>query len=529
MSVRKEFALPDLGEGLTESEIVSWQVAPGDRVELNQILGEVETAKALVELPSPFAGVISELFAEPGTTVRVGAPIVAFELDGEAGADEQPAPGAPGERESGAAGAAASGAPGEVAPAGGSASADPSASANSAVSADGRSGPGGANPAQGRQPVLVGYGPPIEGGTRPARRRRAGSGPPAQTGAEPPRVAQDAATRPELPAGAAGTAGAAEGRPSARTAVPAASAVPEAASGEFRPRSTPPVRKLAHDLGVDLSLVTGTGEDGLITRADVESYVTEGAAPAIAQSATAQAAMAQGGRERETRRPIGGVRKRTAEAMVASVSTAPQATEFLTVDVTAAMELLESLRAQSEFRGKRLSILTLAAKAVCIAAARTPEINSRWDGQAGEIVEFGYLNLGIAAATERGLLVPNVKDADRMTLAELADAIAMLVDTARAGRTAPADLIGGTLTITNVGVFGVDSGTPILNPGEAAILALGAVRRRPWEHRGELALRQVMTLSVSFDHRLVDGEQGSRFLVDVGTILSEPGRALSMV
>jgi pyruvate dehydrogenase E2 component (dihydrolipoamide acetyltransferase) len=294
-----------------------------------------------------------------------------------------------------------------------------------------------------------------------------------------------------------------------------------------RPRSTPPVRKLARDLGIDLADVSGTGERGLITRADVEAAASGTAPVAVAESSPA-AVQVGADRPAETRIPIKGVRKHTAAAMVRSAFTAPHVTEFLTIDVTATMELLRGIREDRAFAGHRVTPLTVVAKALCIAAGRTPEVNSRWDEDAQEIVRFGQVNLGIAAATERGLVVPNVKGAERMTLIELADAIAGLADTARAGRTSPADLTGGTISITNIGVFGIDAGTPILNPGEAAILAMGAARRQPWEYRGEVALREVMTLSLSFDHRLVDGEQGSRFLADIGRILREPGLALTM-
>jgi pyruvate dehydrogenase E2 component (dihydrolipoamide acetyltransferase) len=238
---------------------------------------------------------------------------------------------------------------------------------------------------------------------------------------------------------------------------------------------------------------------------------------------------AHGSIDRETRTPIKGVRKHTAEAMVASAFTAPHVTTFLTVDVTPTLELLSRLKQMGEFSGYRLNFLTAVAKALCIAVARTPAVNSRWDESAGEIVQFNYVNLGIAAATPRGLMVPTIKDADRLTLPELATALADLVETAKAGRSDQEQLSGGTISITNVGIFGVDTGTPILNPGEAAILAVGAIRRRPWEHNDQIALRDVVTLSLSFDHRLVDGEQGSRFLADIGAILAEPGFALTMV
>uniref|UniRef100_UPI00048766B6 dihydrolipoamide acetyltransferase family protein n=1 Tax=Arthrobacter sp. H5 TaxID=1267973 RepID=UPI00048766B6 len=232
---------------------------------------------------------------------------------------------------------------------------------------------------------------------------------------------------------------------------------------------------------------------------------------------------------RETRTPIKGVRKHTAAAMVASAFTAPHVTEFLTVDVTPTMELVAKLKSSRAFAHTRVTPLTVVAKALCIAVDRNPTVNSRWDGDAGEIVQHHFVNLGIAAATPRGLMVPNIKDADGLGLKELATALTTLTETARAGKTSPAHLAGGTISITNVGVFGIDAGTPILNPGEAAILAMGSVRRTPWEYQGEIALRQVMTLSLSFDHRLVDGEQGSRFLADIGTILSDPGMVLTMV
>jgi pyruvate dehydrogenase E2 component (dihydrolipoamide acetyltransferase) len=302
----------------------------------------------------------------------------------------------------------------------------------------------------------------------------------------------------------------------------------ETLSGE-RPRSTPPVRKLAKDLGVDLAEVAGTGPSGLITREDVQAYLrgTSVEAPAARQPAPDVPGARTG--ERETRTPVKGVRKFTAAAMVESAFTAPHVTEFLTVDVTPAMELLARLKGSREFAALKLTPLTLAAKAVLIALRRNPALNSRWDETNQEIITFNYVNLGIAAATPRGLTVPNIKDADSLTLQQLAEALAALAETARAGKTTPADLSGGTISITNIGVFGIDAGTPILNPGEAAILAMGAVRTMPWEYRGEVALRQVMTLSLSFDHRLVDGEQGSRFLADVGAILADPGMVLTMV
>lgn len=478
MSTIRDFALPDLGEGLTESEIVAWRVKVGDHVELNQIIADVETAKAVVELPSPFEGTVTALHAAEGETVNVGEKLFSCDTSGAAVTDAAaPAPAA--------AQAAAQAAPAETAP------------------------EAPAEPVEVREPTLVGYGAGAERGPK-RRARRLGAPAALREDLVPAPPEHDRIEPDTVTHGGANGLHDADERPE-------------------RPRSTPPVRKLARDLGVDLEQVVGTGERGLITRADVEAAASGTRAPeapatpaTVTETAPAPAAPA------ETRIPIKGVRKHTAAAMVRSAFTAPHVTEFLTVDVTATMELLAAIRSDRVYAGHKVTPLTVVAKALCIAAARTPEVNSRWDEEAQEIVRFGGVNLGIAAATERGLVVPNVKGAERMTLIELADAIAALAGTARAGRTAPADLAGGTISITNIGVFGIDAGTPILNPGEAAILAMGAVRRQPWEHRGEIALREVMTLSLSFDHRLVDGEQGSRFLADIGRILREPGLALTM-
>jgi 2-oxoisovalerate dehydrogenase E2 component (dihydrolipoyl transacylase) len=476
----REFPLPDLGEGLTESEIVAWRVAVGDHVELNQIIADVETAKAVVELPSPYTGVITALHAAEGETVNVGEPLFSCDT-GEDAAGEAPA---------------------QAAPAAAAQPAPPAAEAAvDAVAPERDAAPG---------PNLVGYGARDEGG--PKRRAR--------------RVALAADLVPSVPGADADAGPDLDSAPPPGTGSATAVTPTDLSMGApERPRSTPPVRKLARDLGIDLMEVTGTGERGLITRADVEAVASGAIAPA--EEAAARPAPTSE-RPAETRIPIKGVRKHTAAAMVRSAFTAPHVTEFLTIDVTATMDLLRGIRDDRTFAGHKVTPLTVVAKAVCIAARRTPEVNSRWDEQTQEIVQYGGVNLGIAAATDRGLVVPNIKGAERMTLIELADAISALAETARAGRTGPAELTGGTISITNIGVFGIDAGTPILNPGEAAIIAMGAVRRQPWEHRGEIALREVMTLSLSFDHRLVDGEQGSRFLADVGAILREPGRALTM-
>ncbi len=485
----REFRLPDLGEGLTESEILSWKVNVGDTVTLNQVIAEVETAKAVVELPSPFAGVVTALHEQPGTVVEVGKRIVSFEIANDDGGT--PAPAGSGSSES--SGSGASDESPQLAPAR-------------------------------REPNLVGYGAVVESSGRPVRRARghlAAVKDEAPLESRMPPVLQPAAPEPN--------AGRTEAEPAAPPR-PARTAEPETTE---RPRSTPPVRKLAKDLGVELESVTGTGPGGLITRDDVRNFVGGGDLPAAAHAMSAvayarESADEQGG-EREVRTPIKGVRKFTAAAMVSSAFTAPHATEFLTVDVTPSMELLSRLKESRLFAGYKLTPLTLVAKALLTALKRNPSLNTHWDEDAQEIVQFNYVNLGIAAATPRGLTVPNIKDAHSLTLAELSAALTELTDTAREGKTSPADLSGGTISITNIGVFGIDAGTPILNPGEAAILAMGAVRRMPWEYQGEVALRQVMTLSLSFDHRLVDGEQGSRFLADVGSILSDPGIVLAMV
>ncbi|MCD4853029.1 2-oxo acid dehydrogenase subunit E2 [Arthrobacter sp. AK01] len=459
----KEFRLPDLGEGLTESEILSWKVAVGDTVTLNQVIAEVETAKAVVELPSPFAGTVAALHEQPGTVVEVGKRIVSFEVD-DAGSSN-----------GGSAPAAGNGAAVET-------------------SATGSAAAGGADavgaPAK-REPNLVGYGAVVEHSGRPTRRARG--------------QVQEARPGTSVP-----------GQPQA---APVAAPESETAGAE-RPRSTPPVRKLARDLGVDLEQVPGTGPGGLITREDVQAFTGP-------PETASEAQPVRGGRE--TRTAIKGVRKFTAAAMVQSAFTAPHVTEFLTIDVTATMELLGRLKGNKAFDGFKLTPLTIAAKAILVALRSHPTLNSRWDEANQEIVQFNYVNLGIAAATPRGLTVPNIKDADQLTLRELATALTELTNTARAGKTSPSDLSGGTLSITNIGVFGIDAGTPILNPGEAAIVALGAVRKAPWVVNDELAVRQVMSLSLSFDHRLVDGEQGSRFLADLGAILSDPAMVMTMI
>ncbi|MET8906131.1 dihydrolipoamide acetyltransferase family protein [Micromonospora sp. NPDC004551] len=486
MSRIKEFNLPDLGEGLTEGEILAWLVKVGDDIELNQPIVEVETAKAAVEIPAKWAGRVQAIFHPEGATVEVGSPIIAIDTDPNAGPIEQSTTGAP--------------------------AADlptPSAASLAAVEVAPEEGMvepgliGGVAPG-GRTAVLVGYGPR----NAPAKRRPRKGGVPAQAATAPAAPVQAAPVQPA---------------PAPAPVVPA-----PALNGNGRPAggpvlAKPPVRKLAKDLGVDLATLTGSGPLGSITREDVQ----RAAAPAAAEPLTVAApvtAAASFGADREQRIPVKGVRKLTAENMARSAFTAPHVTEFLTVDVTRAMKALDRLRERREWREVRVSPLLLVAKAVLLAVKRHPMVNSTWAGD--EIVVKDYVNLGIAAATERGLIVPNIKDAGRLSLRELADAMTALVQTAKAGKTSPADMSGGTLTITNVGVFGVDTGTPILPPGESAILAFGAVREQPWVHKGKVKPRLVTTLGLSFDHRIIDGELGSKFLRDIGDFLADPEAAL---
>lgn len=445
MPTRKSFSLPDLGEGLTEAEILAWLVAVGDTVTLNQPIVEVETAKAAVEVPSPYAGRVVELHGDVGETVEVGRPLLTVDVD-PAGTPQEPTR------------------PVDAALAGRTHGDDllpPTVTSQ-------RPGDGG------RTAVLVGYGPR----STEARRR--------------PRRSD--ATSKAVSAAAHG----------ARAGVP---------PGE--PLASPPVRKRARDLGVDLAALPGTGPGGTVTRGDVE-------AAAAAPSDTSPGAPAA-----EQRMPLRGARKAMAEAMVASAFTAPHVTVFHTVDATEGMAALARLGSRPELAGVRVSPLLLAAKALLLAVRRSPEVNATWDEAAQEVEVSRSVNLGIAAATPRGLVVPVIRDADRLALPDLARALAGLTATAREGRTPPADLRGGTISITNVGSFGVDNGTPILPPGQVAVLCLGAVRPRPWVVDGDLAVRQVTSLALSFDHRWIDGAMGSRFLADIGAVLTDPALALA--
>ena len=425
MSELKEFRLPDVGEGLTEADIVTWHVKPGDTIKDGQVIVEIETAKAVVELPSPYSGTVTRLLVDEGQTVDVGAPIIAVDTSG----GTAPAPEAP----------AAGSTPADSAPAEG----------------------------EGRQPVLVGYGVRTASTTRRARK---------------PAPASEPASRASEPAG--------------------------------RALTKPPVRKLAKDLGISLAELAGTGPAGSITRDDV-------------QRAARGTTVRSDEKGLDERIPVRGVRKHMAAAMVSSAFTAPHVTEFLQVDVTETMTAVRRIRELPEFADVRVSPLLFVARALLTAVARHPLINSSWDEEAQEILVKGQVNLGIAVAAERGLIVPSIKNAGALSLPALAAALAELTETARAGKATPADLAGGSITITNVGVFGVDAGTPILTPGEAAILAFGQVRDTPWVVDGQLAVRKTCTLSLSFDHRIIDGELGSAALRDVGSMLEDPVKMLA--
>ena len=453
----KEFKLPDVGEGLTEADIVAWHVKPGDAVEDGQIIVEIETAKAVVELPCPWDGTVARLLAEEGQTVEVGVPIIAVEVGTSDSAERAPL----------------------SVPAPAESTSEDDAGAHS---------------------VLVGYGVKTSSTTRRARRTAAGR----PETAEVPTPVEVPVEPPKVPA-----------EPAARS--------------QSKPTlAKPPVRKLAKDLGISLAALAGSGPDGSITRDDVQRAAETGTQARSAESGngarTATSATASGGEERIA---VRGVRKHMAAAMVASAFTAPHVTEFLQVDVTETMAAVRRLRELPEFAELRVSPLLFAARALLVAVARHPLVNSSWDATAEEIVVKHYVNLGIAVAAERGLIVPNVKHADALTLPELARALQVLTETGRAGKATPADLAGGTITITNVGVFGVDAGTPILTPGETAILAFGQVKDTPWVVDGELAVRKACTLSLSFDHRIVDGELGSAVLRDVGSMLTDPLRILA--
>ncbi len=501
-----EFKLPDVGEGLTEAEIVAWKVKVGDVVAINDIIVEIETAKSLVELPSPFAGTVLALMVPEGETVPVGTPIVSIGDASEAAA----------------------------APAAGAPEGEPAATPEMDLYNPRASGGGEGESLVGRNKVERGAvrrarrSAPTEGVAAGATAANAQAQSAFESGPSPEVEGVD---EPAVPATSAVPAG---GQERATALVPDSATSPATA----RALAKPPVRKLAKDLGIDLGTITPSGPNGTVTRADVEAAAA-GAAGGRQHAHYLQpeeSASEEGsgwfryGSEREIREPVKGVRKMMAGAMVQSAFSAPHVTEWITVDVTRTMEFVDRLKARREFREVKVSPLLVLSRAVMLAMKRTPEINSFWDEAAQEVVYKHYVNLGIAAATPRGLVVPNVKEAQDLSLLELAGALNQLTATAREGRTQPAEMSGGTFTITNVGVFGVDAGTPIINPGESAILCFGAIRKQPWVvsngGEDELAIRQLTTLALSFDHRHIDGEKGSRFLADVAGILEDPASAL---
>jgi len=453
---QSEFPLPDVGEGLTEAEIVAWKVKAGDTVTVNQVLVEIETAKSLVELPSPFSGTVTALLAEEGDTVEVGTPII--RVDSAGGTIELQAPGD-------------SDTTGEI---GTTASPVERVELDAAPAVD-----------EGSGAVLVGYG--SKGGHAVTRRRR-------------PTVAPDAST--DAPQEVA----AKQAPPSS---VPAASASPVIAK--------PPIRKLAKDLEVDLALVDGTGLAGEITRDDVIRQASQASVFRNIQTP-------EWGDAREEKIPVKGVRKAIATAMVSSAFTAPHVSVFTDINANRTMEFVKRLKASPDFAGVRVSPLLVMAKAVIWAVRRNPTVNSSWTDK--EITVHHYVNLGIAAATPRGLIVPNIKDAQNLSLLELAQALEQLTLTARDGKTQPGEMANGTITITNIGSYGMDTGTPILNPGEVGIIALGAIKQKPWVVDGEVRPAFVTTVGASFDHRIVDGDVASRFTADVASVLEEPALLL---
>ena len=519
----KKFNLPDVGEGLTEAEIVSWKVKPGDAVAINDVICEIETAKSLVELPSPYAGTVSELLVAEGITVEVGTPIIGIS-DGAAEA---------------AGGAPAPAAPAVVEPSAPSAAETPMYGKLPEDTPD--AGTSDAGPAGG---PLVGSGPKADAIKRRPRRN-------APSVAAPSAAAPSAAAQPAPAAAPVQAPAAAPARPVSVQPAPAQPAAPAAATEDAPQAATaglggalgatvsgivsrvlakPPVRKIARDLGIDLADVVATGARGEVTREDLVSYQAQRDAE-LDQADSFWGASRKPQDQRVERIPVKGVRKATAKAMVESAFTAPHVSIFVDVDASRTMEFVKRLKASRDFEGIKVSPLLILAKAVIWAAARNPSVNASWvedaDGKGGaEIQVKHFMNLGIAAATPRGLMVPNIKDAQDLSLKELALALNELATTARAGKTQPAQMQGGTLTITNIGALGIDTGTPIINPGEVAIVAFGTIKQKPWVLDGEVIPRWITTLGGSFDHRVVDGDLSARFMADVAAILEEPALLL---
>ena len=506
----KKFNLPDVGEGLTEAEVVAWKVKPGDTVAINDVLCEIETAKSLVELSSPFAGTVTELLVEEGITVEVGTAIIAVS-EGQEGANGT-APEAPAAEET-------------FTPVYGKLTAE-----------------AGEQPAGG---PLVGSGPKADAVKRRARKRPTGAVVEAAGVAENAEGAvQDnqavleakaaEAPVPHRPTAARAVVEPAQQVPSPAVQQPAATrgaAISGTISGLVnKVLAKPPVRKFARDLGIDLADVVATGQRGEVTREDLVSYQAQRDAEHD-QADTFWGASRKPQDQRVERVPVKGVRKATAKAMVDSAFSAPHVSIFVDVDASRTMEFVKRLKVSRDFEGIKISPLLILAKAVIWAAARNPSVNATWvedaDGKGGAEIQIKhFMNLGIAAATPRGLMVPNIKDAQDLSLKELALALNELATKARAGKTQPAEMQGGTLTITNIGALGIDTGTPIINPGEVAIIAFGTIKQKPWVLDGEVIPRWITTLGGSFDHRVVDGDLSARFMADVAAILEEPALLL---
>ncbi len=493
----RTFHLPDVGEGLTEADIVQWKVRAGDTVAVNDVIVEIETAKSLVELPSPYAGTVSALLVDEGQTVDVGTPIISVAAASPAQENGQQ-PGAPMT-------------PAPVPAAANDDDEQPSAS-------------------------LTGTGPKADAVKR-RQRTRTSSAPVSQPApvSRPAPVAPTATeSTPAEPVQAAPAPSAAAPSPASNPGRPLDARTPGVAAAGAAVQDTltrliqrvlakPPVRKAAKDLGINLADVPATGASGEVTKQDLISYQAQRQSEQDAAD-TFWAGAQKPRDERIERIPVKGVRRATAKAMVDSAFSAPHVSIFVDVDASRTMEFVKRLKASRDFEGIKVSPLLILAKAVIWAAARNPSVNATWAGD--EILVKHFMNLGIAAATPRGLMVPNIKDAQDLSLKELAVALNTLASTARAGKTPPADMSGGTLTITNIGALGIDTGTPIINPGEVAIVAFGTIKQKPWVVDGEVVPRWVTTLGGSFDHRVVDGDLSARFMADVAAILEEPALLL---
>ncbi|MFI5650703.1 dihydrolipoamide acetyltransferase family protein [Streptomyces anulatus] len=493
-----EFKLPDLGEGLTEAEIVRWLVEVGDVVAIDQPVVEVETAKAMVEVPCPYGGVVTARFGEEGTELPVGSPLLTVAVGAPEGLETSgPVPTGP------------SGARNGSAPSGSASSS--SSSGSSATESSGGSGN-----------VLVGYGT----GAPAARRRRI----------RPDRLDRT----PTLSGTLTVEATVSEATVSEAAGVPVTEASSTAApvSDGPVPVVSPLVRRLARQHDIDLRRLTGSGPDGLILRADVDRAIRQAEETEAARTRTAQAAAAPTGASPASpaaaspaasaapaaeRIPLRGVRGAVADKLSRSRTEIPDATCWVDADATELMVVRAAMNAATgPSAGPKVSVLALLARICTAALARFPELNSTVDTEAREIVRLPGVHLGFAAQTERGLVVPVVRDAHTRNAESIGAEIARLTELARTGKLSPAQLTGGTFTLNNYGVFGVDGSTPIINHPEAAMLGVGRIMPKPWVHQGELAVRQVVQLSLTFDHRVCDGGTAGGFLRYVADCVEQP-------